>query len=97
MIWQFDVGPERLTAFETAYGPAGDWAQLFARADGFLGIELLRSEGAAGRYLTIDRWTSEAAFDAFKAAFAAEYEVLDERFEQLTQSERYLGAFTTRR
>jgi heme-degrading monooxygenase HmoA len=40
-IWRFRVQPGKLDAFERAYGPQGDWARLFARAEGFIATELL--------------------------------------------------------
>ena len=45
------------------------------------------------RFLTIDRWRDAAALAAFKAAFRAEYQALDLRGEELTESERHLGDF----
>ncbi len=93
IIWEFRVPGDRAAEFEAAYGPGGAWALLFGRADGFLGVELLRSAEVAGRYLTLDRWESQAAFEAFRARFAAEYEALDYRLEGLAAAETRVGAF----
>jgi heme-degrading monooxygenase HmoA len=48
----------------------------------------------AGRYVTIDRWESAAAFDAFRRRYAREFEALDRDCEALTTDERPLGSFT---
>jgi heme-degrading monooxygenase HmoA len=94
IVWQFWVRPGREAEFEQIYGPTGDWAQLFARGEGFVGTELLRDVAETGRYVTIDRWTSHAAFEAFRQQLAADYRALDERCEALTLREEALGTFT---
>jgi hypothetical protein len=35
-VWQYRVPPARREQFRGAYGPAGPWAELFARSDGYL-------------------------------------------------------------
>jgi heme-degrading monooxygenase HmoA len=92
IVWTYEVAPERRNDFCRVYGPNGDWARLFARAPGFLGVELL-FEGV--RYLTIDRWASGEAFEAFKSQFGDEYAELDAKCAGLTLSESKLGAFDT--
>jgi heme-degrading monooxygenase HmoA len=94
-IWQFDVPPGQCSEFESAYDAGGVWAVLFAKAEGFAGIEFLRSTEVAGRYCTIDRWESEEAFRAFKATFAREYADLDATLEHIAGAETRIGAFTT--
>jgi len=32
-VWEYIVPPNNSEAFQRAYGPDGDWAQLFRRAD----------------------------------------------------------------
>jgi heme-degrading monooxygenase HmoA len=93
IVWEFSVPRERVPDFEAAYGPDGAWARLFARAAGFIEVELLRSTQQEGRYLTIDRWESRGAFEAFHARFAAEYKELDTSFEGLASAETRVGAF----
>ena len=44
-------------------------------------------------YLTIDRWRSRAAFEAFVRAAGPAYAALDSRGDALTVRERRLGAF----
>lgn len=92
-IWEFLVPEDQQAAFEAAYGPDGPWARLFARAPGFLEVRLLRSREQAGRYFTIDRWQSVAAFENFKSNFAGEYQALDHQLEGLASSEVPIGAF----
>jgi heme-degrading monooxygenase HmoA len=60
-------------SFEEAYGPAGEWAQFFEGARGYLGSELLRDIEQPGRYLLIDRWESTATYNDFIDANRAEY------------------------
>jgi heme-degrading monooxygenase HmoA len=91
IVWTYEVPAESRAAFEAAYGPNGSWALLFARAPGFVGVELLHDGG--GRYATLDRWRDEAAFAAFKADHQAAYDALDTQCAALTASEHKLGAF----
>ena len=44
-------------------------------------------------YLTIDRWLSRTAHEAFARAAGPAYAALDRRGEALTVHERRLGAF----
>jgi heme-degrading monooxygenase HmoA len=92
-IWEFHVDPARREAFEQCYGPAGPWATLFRRADGYVDTVLLRDMADASRYLTIDTWQSEAAYRAFRARFSREYDELDRSCERLTSRETSLGEF----
>jgi heme-degrading monooxygenase HmoA len=91
IVWRFRPRAAREAAFERAYGAKGAWAQLFARAPGFLSTELLRA--GQGHYLVIDRWESSAAFEGFKAQFGADYTALDRDCASLTDEETPLGSF----
>lgn len=91
IIWTYEVDAPNELAFCAAYGPNGDWAALFARAPGFIDIELLYD---GGRYATIDRWESPEAFDSFKTAHGAAYDALDAKCGHLTRAEHRIGAFT---
>jgi heme-degrading monooxygenase HmoA len=95
IIWEFEprAGSER--EFVAAYGPEGVWAQFFKDAEGYLGTELLRATGNKQRYLTIDRWISEAAREALLRERQAEYEKIDRDCAELTENERPLDNFTT--
>jgi heme-degrading monooxygenase HmoA len=94
-IWSFSVEPANQPRFESLYGPEGRWVQLFRRASGYLGTELLRDRADPTRYLTIDRWESADAFRDFRAKFASEYEALDRECEGLTARESALGEYET--
>ncbi len=83
----------RESAFESAYGPAGDWARLFRRVEGYVDTRLLADPEQPGRYVTVDRWTSLEAYETFRERLGEEYEALDGSFEELTEDERRLGAF----
>jgi len=93
ILWQFDIAEDKIAAFEAAYGSQGSWAALFAQSPEYAGTELLKDAYVPGRYLTMDRWTSEEAFRAFRKAHDAEYEVLDRACDSLTASESRIGAF----
>ena len=92
-LWEFTVQPARQAEFESHYGPDGTWARLFRCAPGYLGSELLRDATSPLRYVTIDRWESEAAWQKFRREFGAEYERLDREFEGLTTREAPLGKY----
>jgi heme-degrading monooxygenase HmoA len=93
IVWAFRPRPGREPEFERAYGPAGDWVALFRAAPGYLGTDLLRAADGSGRYLTVDRWESRAAYEAFRAARRAEYEALDRAGGTLTASEERVGDY----
>ena len=93
ILWRFEAAAGRAADFERAYGPDGDWARLFSLSSDYRGTELLTDAEHPGRYLTIDRWASAAAFETFKARWKAEYEALDRRCASLTASETPLGTF----
>lgn len=92
ILWTYEVKPEAAAVFERTYGSDGEWARLFRSARGYLGTQLFHTVGTPGRYLTIDEWESLAAYDIFRARFAAAYAELDARCDDLTQTERLLWA-----
>jgi heme-degrading monooxygenase HmoA len=92
IVWEFEPDPARVAEFERDYGANGAWASLFRRGAGYLGTELFRSATDPTRYLTVDRWVSRAAYDAFRTAFGAEYTALDARCEAWTRTERLVAA-----
>lgn len=91
IVWRF-VAKDR-SEFERHYGPDGTWAGFFRRDPEFVRTELLRGE--ENEYLTLDYWSSEEAFAAFRARNLAEYEAIDRGFEALAERETRLGAFVT--
>ena len=94
VVWKFETAEDQLAAFEAAYGSDGAWARLFRNSPDYLGTELLRDAYVPGVYLTIDRWSSEEAFRAFRKDHDPEYEQLDRSCDALTASETRIGAFT---
>lgn len=92
-VWEFQVKPEAVSAFEETYGPDGAWAQLFRQSPDYRGTELIRDLERPGRYLTLDHWTSREAFRRFKQDYHADYTVLDKRCENLTEDEALVGEF----
>ena len=94
VVWQFEVAEDRVAAFEAAYGPQGSWAQLFRTSPRYSGTELLRDAYVPGSYLTIDRWSSEEDFRAFRRDHDKEYEQLDRACDALTARENRVGAYT---
>jgi heme-degrading monooxygenase HmoA len=93
IVWEFRAREGGEGEFEAAYGPDGAWAALFSRAPGYLGTELLRDAADPGRYLTVDRWETLEAYEAFRSTFEAEYRTLDEQCEGLTDAETLVGRF----
>jgi heme-degrading monooxygenase HmoA len=93
VVWQFEVADEMQAAFEAAYAPDGAWAKLFAASPDYRGTELLRDAYIPGAYLTVDRWTNEEAFRAFRKEHDADYETLDRACDALTSSESRVGAY----
>jgi heme-degrading monooxygenase HmoA len=95
IIWRYEVVDSNRGPFEEIYGADGAWAKLFAKADGYLGTEVLRSEKTPGEYMTIDRWESRGDFERFKEQFGEEYRAFDEACEALTVSEEHLGDYSS--
>lgn len=95
IVWEFVVRPEHVSDFVTAYKSDGAWARLFARAEGYLGTELLSATGAdhSSKFITIDRWKTAEDFTLFQERFGTEYRRLDIQLEGLTVGERKLGTF----
>ena len=77
IIWEFTVREEHIQEFISACDSDGDWANLFRRAQGYLGTQLLRSSHEPNIFLTVDRWESAACFEVFQERFGTEYKKLD--------------------
>ena len=91
IFWEYEVRPEQVAAFEGLYGADGEWVRLFRQADGYVETRLFRDTNRPTRYLTVDRWRSRAAFDAFVEATGSAYAALDRRGGELTVRERRLS------
>lgn len=94
VVWQFEVAEDKVAAFEASYRSDGTWAQLFRRSPEYKGTEMLRDAYVPGSYLTVDRWTNEEAFRAFRKDHDKEYESLDRQCDALTAKETRVGAYT---
>jgi GNAT superfamily N-acetyltransferase/heme-degrading monooxygenase HmoA len=90
-VWEFTPRPDREAAFRDAYGPVGVWGNLFREAPGFLGVDLLESVTASGRYLTLDRWQDSTSWEAFLHGRQRRYLELDGECRVLVAHERELG------
>jgi heme-degrading monooxygenase HmoA len=93
VLWEFEVEAERAEEFEREYGGEGGWVKLFRRGEGYQGTTLLRDRDKPLRYVTVDRWSSREAYDAFRRRYADEYAAIDARCEKLTRAERLIGYF----
>ncbi|MFC5570125.1 antibiotic biosynthesis monooxygenase family protein [Lysobacter yangpyeongensis] len=94
VVWEYEVRPGSEAAFSALYGADGDWVALFREHAGYLGTELLRDAGADNRFVTIDRWRSQAAYEAFLATAKARYAQIDARGDALTTAERRIGWYS---
>lgn len=94
IVWEYQVRPGSERAFEALHGPDGAWAGLFRGQPTYLGTELLR-DGSMPRYLTIDRWASQADYDDFLQSVRPRYAQIDALGDALTVSERLVGRYET--
>ncbi len=92
-IWQYFVEDSHRDEFLEAYGPNGNWVQLFSRDPSYVETRLLHDADDDGRYVTIDYWVSRNARDSFREKYSREFSILDEKCEQLTTKEEFLGDF----
>lgn len=93
IIWEFQPKSGSEKEFEKAYGANGEWVRFFKQGDGYLGTELLRREDGIRIYVTIDRWKSKNAYEAFRNKWRGEYEALDRQHESLMERETLFGLF----
>jgi heme-degrading monooxygenase HmoA len=92
-LWEFEVKPGCEERFETAYGPRGDWAELFRRHPGYRGTLLCRHASRPSTYLTMDTWTSQQDYEQFLKNQDAAYRQLDAACQALTRRERRIGTY----
>jgi heme-degrading monooxygenase HmoA len=92
--WEYVVAPGREEEFLRLYGSDGAWVRLFRKAAGYRRTDLLRDRAVPRRFLTIDRWESREAWEAFRVGFASEFDTIDRSGNELTLEERELGTFT---
>ena len=89
-VFAYEVDSAAAAEFDAAYGSGGEWARFFRAGAGYLGTELWRGEE---RYLLIDRWESEAAYEAFLGEHEDEYRRRSAATGTLYRSETALGRF----
>jgi len=94
IVWQYRVrrGAER--RFERIYGARGAWARFFRKGRGYLGTQLYRDVSGQRSYVTVDLWTSRAAFAAFLRRNHHQYQLIDRQCASLTVQETKVGAWT---
>ena len=92
-VWKFKPAEGREVEFAKAYAEDGDWAPLFKKGSGFVGMSLLKPTAPGGWWLTLDRWASEADFHAFQRDFGEEYRALDAELEGVAGDEEFVGTF----
>lgn len=92
IVWRYDVPASAREQFIAAYGGEGAWARLFGKARGFVRTELYRDE--EGGFLTLDFWTSEAAWESFQGAYGEAYRALDVTLARLSVRQTRIGGFT---
>lgn len=96
IVWAFTVLPSQVRTFEAAYGPEGPWARLFGHVPDFRGTRLLNDLDQPGRYLSVDVWSSLAAYKAFQDDHMDAFNALDTACSPLFTNEHYVGAFEPR-
>jgi len=92
-LWEYEVKPGNVERFEKAYGPDGDWVQLFRSDTHYYQTRLVQDSLRRGVYLTMDFWESREAYEDFMAGHRKEYEAIDAVGEELTVKERRIGWF----
>jgi len=90
ILWEFEVRQGCEEELVAANKPGGTWSRLFQQDPAYLGTEVLRQ---TPRLVTIDRWISREAYEAFRDAHRAEYEAIDSELERLTENEHHIGSF----
>ena len=93
VAWSYRVVPGCEAAFEALYAADGDWSRLFARSPDYLGTQLLRDVDHPSHYVTLDRWRTQDAYEAFLLSVREDYRALDQRGDALTSEERRIGMF----
>ena len=93
-VWNYLVRPEYVQEFRAAYGPDGDWVELFRRDPEYLRTSLLADCDDPCRFMTIDYWTTREACEYFRERYSKEFAALDQRCGQCTTAETHIGDFT---
>lgn len=96
-IWRYNVKSGRRAEFLAAYGKGGAWEQFFSQDPAYLETTLLEGLGDNDSFITVDYWESKQDRDLFLARRSAEYSELDDKCEELTVSEEFVGEFSVPR
>ena len=96
IIWRYRVDPAKLSEYKAAYNSEGEWVSLFRNFDGFIRTELLQDLDK-NEYMTLDYWTGVDSYDRYKSESKAEFQELDDRCEEFTVEETFIGAFELER
>ncbi len=78
-------------------GPTGTGCGCFPLELAIAAQKINRDLKDVRRFVTLDFWTSESAYDSFRAEHQIEYKMLDAKFEALTESEVEIGRFVRMR
>jgi len=92
-MWEFQVGEGMEKRFKAGYGANGDWVRLFSQDEAYIGTELIHDLKSRQTYMTLDFWTSQKAYDAFRKQHLAKYKALDRKCGEMTANEREIGRF----
>jgi len=92
-MFEFQVREGMEKRFKKVYGAKGDWARLFMQDESYIATELVHALKSKRTYLTLDFWTSQKAYDAFRKRHLDEYSALDQKCEEMTENEREIGRF----
>jgi heme-degrading monooxygenase HmoA len=93
IIWEFQVRKGMERKFESVYGANGDWVRLFKQNECYIQTELIRDLRKDRTYLTLEFWTSQEAYEAFRKQHFAKYKAIDQKCEIVTSREREVGRF----
>lgn len=93
VAWEFRVWPGMERQFEQAYGQDGVWVRFFSRSPDYFATQLIRDEDDSLRYFTLDLWTSQAAYEAFRQEHRDQYAAIDRQCEKMTETELEIGRF----
>lgn len=89
-VRRYEVEEHSRPEFETAFGPRGDWARLFAQSPAYRGIELFRDQDT---YLVLCVWESRETLDAFLEDHRQGIADLDLAMRALTRCSHALGEY----
>jgi quinol monooxygenase YgiN len=92
-MWEYTIDPAHEDEFLAAYSPRGAWVKLFRKHAGYVDTQLHRDRDNLHRFVTIDRWASREAWEAFRRAATEEFDALDAQCESYTRGEREFGTF----